>query len=456
MKIGIITNYTRRNGHAPQDSDLVIILRERENYTCSRKVYEVQLIGTNGDRWNMDTDNVTAFEYEDGIDPYTKERIDGNWCEVDGVKMSEYSFEEHFGICEDCGNVWLSRLLETVDGKKVCNDCINDRNNYFWCRECRTYEATRIEHEHSAVCESEWEAHNYVYCEDCGIPIRTDDAYNYRSIILCEDCYDNRKERSVHDYSYKPSPEFYGTDSAIFFGVELEVDDGYDPEDTAESITELVLDRVYCKHDGSLSGGFEIVSHPCTLDFHKNEMNWIGIMQKALYNGFKSNDTDTCGLHVHVNRNSLGEDRKAQELTIAKLVLLVERFYDNDLLKFTRREMNRLEDWAKKPNSGINSRDNDTQIHDKLHYNVRGDRYTALNLNNSATIEFRVFRGTLKFETFIASIELCDALIKYAESHTVRGCMKAEFKNVVKQYKSQNLTDYCISRKIDMTSKGGK
>jgi hypothetical protein len=37
------------------------------------------------------------------------------------------------------------------------------------------------------------------------------------------------------------------------------------------------------------------------------------------------------------------------------------------------------------------------------------DRYAALNWQNDNTVEFRIFRGTLKYETFMASMELCHA-----------------------------------------------
>ena len=39
------------------------------------------------------------------------------------------------------------------------------------------------------------------------------------------------------------------------------------------------------------------------------------------------------------------------------------------------------------------------------------DRYLALNLTNRRTIEFRIFRGTLKFETFMASVELVNNIM---------------------------------------------
>ena len=46
-------------------------------------------------------------------------------------------------------------------------------------------------------------------------------------------------------------------------------------------------------------------------------------------------------------------------------------------------------------------------------------RYVAVNLENYETIEFRLFRGTLRYETFIATLqlvaEICNAAISLTD-----------------------------------------
>ena len=44
----------------------------------------------------------------------------------------------------------------------------------------------------------------------------------------------------------------------------------------------------YCKHDGSLDEGFEIVTHPMTLDFHLHRMPWERIVEEAKRLGYTS------------------------------------------------------------------------------------------------------------------------------------------------------------------------
>lgn len=52
-------------------------------------------------------------------------------------------------------------------------------------------------------------------------------------------------------------------------------------------------------------------------------------------------------------------------------------------------------------------------LDDAKHKNHRG-RYTAVNLTNEDTIEFRLFRGTLKLNTFLATLQMADRICDVA------------------------------------------
>ncbi|MEQ2617621.1 hypothetical protein AAAT94_10640 [Intestinimonas aquisgranensis] len=45
-----------------------------------------------------------------------------------------------------------------------------------------------------------------------------------------------------------------------------------------------------------------------------------------------------------------------------------------------------------------------------------GGRYICVNLQNSDTVEFRMFRGTLKTNTLLAALELVDRICDVAFS----------------------------------------
>ena len=44
----------------------------------------------------------------------------------------------------------------------------------------------------------------------------------------------------------------------------------------------------------------------------------------------------------------------------------------------------------------------------------RADRYTCVNITNEDTIEFRIFRGTLKYNTLIATLQMVNRICDLA------------------------------------------
>jgi len=180
-------------------------------------------------------------------------------------------------------------------------------------------------------------------------------------------------------------------------------------------LLEIVNDsckHIYCKHDGSIHDGFEIVSHPATLEYHLNCIEWAELMRKALRMGYRSHDTDTCGLHVHVSRAALGDNCTEQDETISKILYFIENHWDN-IVRFTRRTESNLRRWADRYGMEENA--------ESTYEKAKNDwyRYRCLNLCNDNTIEFRVFRGTLKYSTFCATLQFVHVLCNMCKNCTV-------------------------------------
>jgi len=193
--------------------------------------------------------------------------------------------------------------------------------------------------EYTTLCASCYHNH-YVRCCCCDALLHEDDSYNLEGDSYCGECYRDEvdRSRSIHDYSFKPEPIFYGDDSSRYFGVELEVDGAGKDNDNADEILAIANrdeEHVYIKGDGSLDDGLEIVTHPMTLNYHK-QFCWQEIMAKAISMGYRSHQTSTCGLHVHVNRSCLGDTQEEQELVIGHILLFIEQHWP-ELLKFSRR-----------------------------------------------------------------------------------------------------------------------
>jgi hypothetical protein len=125
--------------------------------------------------------------------------------------------------------------------------------------------------------------------------------------------------------------------------------------------------------------------------------------------GYLSHQAGTCGLHVHVSRDAFGNTENAQEAAIARVLYFFEKHWE-ELLKFSRRTPRQLEQWAAR--YGYKEQPREILEHAKKG-NPR-NRYTCVNLENRDTIEFRMFRGTLKYNTLIATLQLVDRVCDVA------------------------------------------
>lgn len=310
--------------------------------------------------------------------------------------------------CTHCGEIIEGDDYDTIYGEPICEDCVDRYTTV--CDRCEeiVWDDDIHNDESTCLCHHCFENY-YTRCEECDSIIQNDDAYEYDDCYYCHECYQNiRRKASIHEYGYKPTPVFYG-DSNRYFGVELEIDGAGKDDDYAEEILDIANsgdDCIYIKSDSSLDDGMEIVTHPMSLEYHK-DFCWCSVMKKAVYLGYRSHQTSTCGLHIHVNRDSLGLDRDEQDEVISRILYFVELHW-NEMLKFSRRSEYAMNRWAAR----YGYENSPKAIMDKAKKNY--GRYVAINLCNYQTIEFRLFRGTLKYNTLIATLELVNKICELA------------------------------------------
>ena len=283
-------------------------------------------------------------------------------------------------ICADCGTCFWHRDNCNTAASPLCPDCYDRK--YTRCTRCG----------------------RLISLDECWYPYDNDDPY-------CSDCCTDIENSPIHDYYFKPRPIFYGT-GPRFFGVELEIDEAGEDSDNARRLLAIANQKhsfAYCKHDGSLDDGFEIVTHPLSLEYQLHEMPWDEVLHEAVSMGYLSHQAGTCGLHVHVSRKAFGDSYDAQDSAIARVLFFVECHW-RELLRFSRRTQRQLDQWAAQ--YGYRDHPGEMLEHVKKGSN---SRYTCVNLTNCDTIEFRMFRGTLKLNTFIATLQMvnriCDAAI---------------------------------------------
>ena len=314
-------------------------------------------------------------------------------------------------VCTSCGNKFYREQLSPFDGELLCPSCLSNQTVYCSCCDRRIWTDDNVGTDAQPLCQDCFDNH-FERCTTCNALIRRGDTFFRGDEPYCQDCYHSVCDRdAIHDYYYKPTPIFYGDDNR-FFGVELEIDGAGEDSDNAAEILHIANAEhplAYCKHDGSLDEGFEIVTHPMTLDFHLHNMPWVRIVEEAKKLGYTSHQAGTCGLHVHVNRNAFGETEAQQDAVIARILYFFEKNWE-ELLKFSRRTQHQLDQWAAR----YGYKDQPKELLDHAKKSAHAGRYTSVNLTNKNTIEFRIFRGTLKYNTLIATLQLLDRICDVA------------------------------------------
>jgi len=179
-------------------------------------------------------------------------------------------------------------------------------------------------------------------------------------------------------------------------GIELEIESEKSMRgDLADEIRALDAKRDLfdLKEDGSLDCGFELATQPATLEYHQKQFPWMDITR--LYDKYdaKSHDTSTCGLHIHISRRPLTEE---QEIKITYFVNMYSEF----MCRIARRDYN---GFARKAEKKL-----------AKGQNYSYSRYESVNFGD-ATLEIRLFRGTTKHETILATIEFTHALVRFCE-----------------------------------------
>lgn len=334
---------------------------------------------------------------------------------VGGQSVCETCRDAIAVVCCECEDYVLTHYSYTYDGSSYCDSCYGD--NFNSCDNCCESFPNDDVHYYNgrdlcAGCYSEY----YFTCEECE-EVYHNDYYRHGQ---CTDCASNSDVVKRHDYDVCSD---LPTDKGFrLFGCELEVATEEYMSEVAEHTHELVKEDAILKHDGSIDtgdyAGFEIVTRPMTLA--NQFVFWDKFLDKC-DKSLRSYDVGTCGLHIHVTRKSVSQ------LTIGKLLVFLNNPEHKSLLlrvaqryscDYSQAKMAKMTD-AKYRNSA---------------------RYEFLNLQNDRTIEFRIFRGTLNRQRFMACLEFTSSLITFCEKTSIQNITAVAFREFLgREPKNKNL-----------------
>lgn len=254
----------------------------------------------------------------------------------------------------------------------------------------------------------------------------------------------NKTKTYIHQFNYIPKyiKHFMpgeSEDTTLLLGAEIEVggnnniSSDNDKNSTVKKCIQIMNgsdsdeeNLIYSTHDSTVQIEFDTM--PCSLEFHKNKMNYHEMFEYLDKEGYKGHDCETAGLHIHANRSYLGKSRISQELVISKILYILEKFND-EICVIARRDNDYSEFAGEKQNE-----DSIVELYGK--YKDKGKR-AALNLQHKDTIEFRMFKSTLKYETFILTLEFVKDIIDYAKSVDIEEIELAKWSDLMNCFSSE-------------------
>lgn len=260
------------------------------------------------------------------------------------------------------------------------------------------------------------------------------------------------KKTYIHEYNYTPEYIKHFMDhenkrTTLLLGAEIEVG-GNKPEvdsNNKQSVVKRCIqimngsesdkeNLIYSTHDGTVQ--IELDTMPCSLEYHKNKMNYKEMFKYLDEMGYKGHDCNTAGLHIHANRDYLGKTKMQQDLVISKILYIIEKFNDN-ICVIGRRNT----DYSQFVGDRCKE---DTVLNLLAKYDNTGKK-AALNLQHKDTIEFRMFKSTLKYETFLLTLEFVKDIIDFAKSINIEEIEKMTWNDLMKTF-SKDLQQYYIDR----------
>lgn len=115
------------------------------------------------------------------------------------------------------------------------------------------------------------------------------------------------------------------------------------------------------------------------------------------------------------------------------------------MLKFSRRTQSNMNRWSAR--IGYETTSKKILHKAKETYN----RYVAVNLLNRSTVEIRMFRGTLKYNTFVATLQIVDKIVDIAINLTdeeIDNLSWSEFVSTLDKEKYSQLIQYLKERNL--------
>ncbi len=361
-----------------------------------------------------------------------------------GILVSREAYQAEGGECYYCADRFhRSDLLGAVNEGRVCHECASQYHRL--CGSCHQYRRSDIT---TCSCVSTMTASErmrqhrlnpppvpagHVFVPHLGRAMliaashRTDQ-YPARSapadqshLTLIQN-YTTNVLGQIDGFRSQPAEEKTLPTEPRWLGVELEVEPRLigDKDASVDYIMKSYLalkDFAILKLDGSvLNHGFEIVTIPATLNYHREA--WGPFFADAAKH-LQSWSTGRCGIHVHFNRNALTKTQQGKALIFinsAHNTAFIQEVAGRAAGTYCTRSEKNILDASKA--MMMPQADMARTHHEALSYSSR---------TKGATMELRIFRGNVSKRGFFRCLEFTDAMIRFCVETSLRETKHEDF-----------------------------
>jgi hypothetical protein len=324
-----------------------------------------------------------------------------------------------------CRHCLINNVIE-------CGECARLYDSYYWgqCNSCRYDRGDRtvswpVERENEingSVHNTPTMADSNNRCIACDRVIYGEIADIDRDVLdgYCWRCFSHSH---IMEWNYKPNnwkALLHNNDggNVALYGIENEVSLRNSPAAFIKKAVNSIPRRTLLKRDGSISTGegIEVVAHPMSYNYLLENKKKIAEPYKRKYtNGrVRADRLASCGLHIHVSRNSFRSPGHVYRFALLLATPLAR--------KMSKR---RSEYWRR------------WYMNMERMYN--DNRYRHVNITNAHTVEARIFQGTTNPNKIVKAVEFTKLALeasKYSSNNTAtEGLMIAMTKKYHNQYK---------------------
>lgn len=235
-------------------------------------------------------------------------------------------------------------------------------------------------------------------------------------------------------------------------GIELEM---ISKPDQYTNLRKIKSNWFWFQYDGSLgNSGWELTTVPLPSNTAKNPKTYETLCQELAKYATSYENRET-GLHVHLSREHFytRKDPATERANLVKALFLYAYVLQNANNKIFLRSYNdystRIEIRQARALYEIGTKyiKNNylMDLQNNIYTSIPRTRYSAINITNPYTVEFRQGKGTIKAESIARMVEYCQLVTKYASTRPFSAMDLDKFKTYASKHASDSVNSILYS-----------